>query len=50
MRELFFQNPRFGYFFMRLSSRRLFENMKRMQSEIETLRGTSGEDFAPLAP
>ena len=50
VRELFFQNPRFGYFFMRLSSRRLFENMKRMQSEIETLRGTSGEDFAPLAP
>ncbi len=50
VRELFFQNPRFGYFFMRLSSRRLFENMKRMQSEIETLRGTSGEDFAPLSP
>jgi len=36
--QLIFQNPKFGYYFMQLSARRLFENMKRMQAEIERLR------------
>ena len=38
VRQLFFQNPKFGYYFMQLASARLFENMKRVQAEIETLR------------
>lgn len=38
VRQLIFQNPKFGYYFMQLSARRLFENMKRMQAEIERLR------------
>jgi hypothetical protein len=51
VRQLFFQNPKFGYYFMQLSARRLFENMKRMQSEIETLRGGRGADeFRPAEP
>jgi CRP/FNR family transcriptional regulator, cyclic AMP receptor protein len=50
VRELFFQNPRFGYFFMRLSSRRLFDNMTRMQAEIETIRGMKSEGLTPIAP
>lgn len=51
VRQLFFQNPKFGYYFMQLSARRLFENMKRMQTEIEALRGARGADeFRPAEP
>lgn len=51
VRQLFFQNPKFGYYFMQLSARRLFENMKRMQGEMEKLRGGSGADaFRPAEP
>lgn len=51
VRQLFFQNPKFGYYFMQLSARRLFENTKRLQVEIEKLRagkGTGG--FLPAEP
>jgi CRP/FNR family cyclic AMP-dependent transcriptional regulator len=44
VRQLFFQNPKFGYYFMQLSARRLFENTKRLQAEIESLRRTKGVD------
>ena len=51
VRQLFFQNPKFGYFFMQLSARRLFENMKRMQTEIETLQAKArAESYRPTAP
>lgn len=51
VRQLFFQNPKFGYYFMQLSARRLFENMKRMQREIEILRsGKNAEAFRPAEP
>ena len=36
VRQLFFQNPKFGYYFMQLASARLFENLKRAQAEIES--------------
>ncbi len=38
VRQLFFQNPKFGYYFMQLASQRLFENLKRAQAEIAALR------------
>jgi hypothetical protein len=38
VRELFLQNPKFGYYFMQLASQRLFENLKRAQAEIAALR------------
>jgi hypothetical protein len=38
VRQLFFQNPKFGYYFMQLASQRLFENLKRAQTEIAALR------------
>jgi CRP/FNR family transcriptional regulator, cyclic AMP receptor protein len=38
VRELFFQNPNFGYFFMQLAARRLFDNQRRLQAEIDKLR------------
>ena len=34
MKELYFQNPQFGFFFMRLTSERLFDNIKRLEQEI----------------
>ncbi len=51
VRQLFFQNPKFGYYFMQISARRLFENMKRMQAEIETLRvARPAEDYRAVEP
>ncbi|MGV3634139.1 MAG: Crp/Fnr family transcriptional regulator [Pseudorhodoplanes sp.] len=51
VRQLFFQNPKFGYYFMQLSARRLFENTKRLQAEIESLRRSNGaEAFRPAEP
>ena len=38
VRQLFFQNPKFGFYFMQLASQRLFENLKRAQAEIAALR------------
>jgi Cyclic nucleotide-binding domain len=33
--EVYFQNPEFGYYFLRLSSERLLQNNERLQSAIE---------------
>jgi CRP-like cAMP-binding protein len=38
--QLFFQNPKFGFFFLRLITARLFQNIDRLESEITQLRGT----------
>jgi CRP/FNR family transcriptional regulator, cyclic AMP receptor protein len=51
VRQLFFQNPKFGYYFMQLSARRLFENLKWAQAENETLRaGRDANAFRPAEP
>ncbi|MFA6267835.1 MAG: Crp/Fnr family transcriptional regulator [Pseudolabrys sp.] len=34
--ELYFQNPTFGFYFLRLTSERLLQNMKRLEQELET--------------
>jgi CRP-like cAMP-binding protein len=39
LRQLFFQNPEFGFYFLRLTSGRLFENLARLEGELATLRG-----------
>lgn len=44
VRQLFFQNPKFGYYFMQLSARRLFENVRRLQAENEVLRAEHRAD------
>ncbi|HWV51272.1 Crp/Fnr family transcriptional regulator [Pseudorhodoplanes sp.] len=44
VRQLFFQNPKFGYYFMQLSARRLFENLQRVQAENEALRAARSAD------
>jgi CRP-like cAMP-binding protein len=33
--ELYFQNPEFGYYFLRLTSERLMQNISRLEAEIE---------------
>src|SRR5579872_4280164 len=38
LRQLYFQNPKFGFYFIELISKRLFENITRLESEIATLR------------
>jgi len=32
--ELYYQNPKFGFFFLRLSTARLFDNIKRLESKL----------------
>ncbi len=41
VRQLYFQNPEFGFYFLRLTSERMFKNMQRMEREIERLRAGS---------
>jgi len=38
VRQLYFQNPKFGFYFLELTSRRLFENIARLEAEIAHLR------------
>jgi len=47
--QLYYQNPTFGFYFLKLSSARLFENIARLEAElaaanreIEDLRGARG--------
>ena len=41
VRQLYFQNPEFGFYFLRLTSERLFHNMGQMEAEIARLREVS---------
>ena len=34
VKELYFQNPQFGFYFLRLTSERLFNNISRLEQEI----------------
>lgn len=34
VRELYYQNPEFGFYFLQLSTRRLFENIGRLESQL----------------
>ncbi|MGO4571523.1 Crp/Fnr family transcriptional regulator [Microvirga sp. 2TAF3] len=38
VRQLYFQNPEFGFYFLRLTTERLFDNMEKMESELTRLR------------
>ena len=39
--ELYFQNPTFGFYFLRLTSERLLENVKRLERELELRKATA---------
>jgi hypothetical protein len=47
VRQLYFQNPEFGFYFLRLASERLFNNMEKMEAEIARL-GASPAGAAPV--
>jgi CRP/FNR family transcriptional regulator, cyclic AMP receptor protein len=36
VRELYFQNPRFGFYFLQLTTGRLFENIAKLETELAT--------------
>jgi CRP/FNR family transcriptional regulator, cyclic AMP receptor protein len=38
LRQLYLENPEFGFYFLRLTSERLFQNMTAMEREIARLR------------
>ena len=46
VRELYFQNPQFGFYFLRLTSERLFQNIERLEQELVR----KNEEIAALAP
>jgi cAMP-binding proteins - catabolite gene activator and regulatory subunit of cAMP-dependent protein kinases len=49
VRQLYFQNPEFGFYFLRLTTERLFTNMERMENEIARLRHTPDKQPASEA-
>lgn len=38
VRQLYFQNPKFGFYFLRLTTGRLFQNYARLEDELANLR------------
>jgi CRP/FNR family cyclic AMP-dependent transcriptional regulator len=46
LRQLYFQNPEFGFYFLRLTSERMFQNMAMMERELAELRPQSAERAA----
>jgi CRP/FNR family transcriptional regulator, cyclic AMP receptor protein len=38
VRQLYYQNPQFGFYFLQLSSRRLFDNIARLENELSLSR------------
>src|SRR5262249_25560064 len=51
IKQLYYQNPTFGFFFLQLTSGRLFENIKRLELEVAQLRAqlqlSRGSQAAP---
>jgi CRP/FNR family transcriptional regulator, cyclic AMP receptor protein len=39
IKQLYYQSPKFGFYLMELTGRRLFDNIKRLEAEVEQLRG-----------
>ena len=50
IRQLYFQNPAFGFYFLRLSSGRLFANMARLEEELARLRGAAPPEAGRETP
>lgn len=47
VRQLYFQNPEFGFYFLRLTSERMFKNMERLEAEVARLKDAA-PDHAPV--
>ena len=46
VKQLYFQNPRFGFYFTQLASRRLFENIARLERELAACRAANASPHA----
>jgi hypothetical protein len=47
VRQLYFQNPEFGFYFLRLTSERMFKNMERLETEVTRLKSSASEYSPP---
>lgn len=43
VKQLYFQSPKFGFYFLQLASRRLFENIERQDKELASLRAARAQ-------
>jgi CRP/FNR family cyclic AMP-dependent transcriptional regulator len=41
VKQIYYQNPQFGFYFLQLASRRLFENIARMERELTASKAAS---------
>jgi CRP-like cAMP-binding protein len=39
--QLYYQNPTFGFYFLRLATARLFDNISRLEAEVARLNATA---------
>jgi len=39
--QLYYQNPTFGFYFLRLSTARLFDTVRRLEAELEQRRAAA---------
>jgi CRP/FNR family transcriptional regulator, cyclic AMP receptor protein len=46
VKELYYQNPQFGFYFLQLSTRRLFQDIARLERELATCRVASAPPAA----
>ena len=47
VKQLYYQNPEFGFYFLRLATGRLFENLREMESQLAAREELPEEDVAP---
>jgi CRP-like cAMP-binding protein len=47
VKQLYFQNPRFGFYFLQLSTRRLFENIARLERELAESKNAAPQGSRP---
>lgn len=50
IKELYFQNPKFGFYFLHLTSARLFENIARLETKLAERERPGGAAGAALQP
>ena len=50
VRELYFQNPSFGFYFLRLTSQRMLENIARLEETVANLRAQQLKTEGSKAP
>jgi hypothetical protein len=46
VRELYFQNPAFGFYFLRLTSERMLQNIARLENTVASLRAAQAQPVA----